>query len=576
MKQETALDILKTGKSVFLTGSAGTGKTHLLNQYIKYLKERKVNPSVVAPTGIAASHLKGSTVHSFFGLGIREKIDDFFLDSILQRKYLNDRFSKLKVLIIDEVSMVSPDVFSSMDKILRAFKFTNEPFGGIQIILSGDFFQLPPVSSNMLGKKFAWQTSVWRELNLKTCYLQKNFRQGNNDLIKVLDNIRSGEISEEAYEIFKSRQNKELDINFRPTKLYTHNIDVDRINNQELEKLDGGLRVFVQKSSGQKKNVEKIFKSSLVLEEVKLKKNAVVLFIKNNYEKGYVNGTTGVVVDFDRDSGMPIIEIFSGRKILTALEDWSIEDDEGNVIAKVSQVPLRLAWAITVHKSQGMTLDAAEVDLSKTFQPGQGYVALSRVRGIEGLRLVGMNDMALKVSPIILQINQRMEEASKKSEMEIKKFSLKKIIELSNIFIKKIGGVIDKKEIWKERKKIKKEKDSDDKNFVSEKIPSWKKTRELVNELKSISEIADKRCVSPDTIFRHFNLIKANEPEFSFEKFKPDKGVFEMVCEEVQSLRKENKKKDFIESGELKLKSIFDALDREVSYDDIKISLLFL
>jgi DNA replication protein DnaC len=155
MKQETALEILKTGKSIFLTGSAGTGKTYLLNQYIEYLKERKINPSVVAPTGIAASHLNGSTIHSFFGLGIRDFVDDYFLDSLLQKKYLNERFSKLKILIIDEVSMISPEIFSAMDKILKAFKFTDEAFGGIQIILSGDFFQLPPVSKIRKEKRFA-------------------------------------------------------------------------------------------------------------------------------------------------------------------------------------------------------------------------------------------------------------------------------------------------------------------------------------------------------------------------------------------------------------------------------------
>jgi ATP-dependent DNA helicase PIF1 len=321
MKQETALDILKTGKSIFLTGSAGTGKTYLLNQYIQYLKERKIAPSVVAPTGIAASHLDGSTIHSFFGLGIRDFIDDYFLDSLLQKKYLNDRFSKLKILIIDEVSMISPEIFSAMDKILKSFKFTDEPFGGVQVILSGDFFQLPPVSKIRKEKRFAWQAPAWRDLNLKTCYLEENFRQGEDKLIEILDDIRSGEISEQSYDIFKSRYQKDLDINFRPTKLYTHNIDVDRINNKELESLEGGLRIFEYTSSGTKKNIDKIFKSSLLLENMRLKKDAVVLFIKNNYEKGYINGTTGVVVDFDEEDGLPIVEIFSGRRIKASPED---------------------------------------------------------------------------------------------------------------------------------------------------------------------------------------------------------------------------------------------------------------
>ncbi|MDQ7046887.1 MAG: AAA family ATPase [Sulfurovum sp.] len=157
MKQKTALDILKSGKNVFITGSAGTGKTYLLNLYTQYLKERRVYPTIVAPTGIAASHLGGQTIHSFFSLGIRDSIDEGYVDFLLDKKYLKSRFSKLKLLIIDEVSMISPEIFSSMDLILRGFKGTDAPFGGVQVVISGDFFQLPPVSKVPKDKRFAWR-----------------------------------------------------------------------------------------------------------------------------------------------------------------------------------------------------------------------------------------------------------------------------------------------------------------------------------------------------------------------------------------------------------------------------------
>jgi len=145
MKQSIALNILKTGKNVFITGSAGTGKTYLLHQYINYLKERRVYPTIVAPTGIAASHLRGQTIHSYFALGIRESIDEGYVEFLKEKQYLKRRFSKLDLLIIDEISMVSPELFSSMDLILRGFKESDAPFGGIQVVISGDFFQLPPV-----------------------------------------------------------------------------------------------------------------------------------------------------------------------------------------------------------------------------------------------------------------------------------------------------------------------------------------------------------------------------------------------------------------------------------------------
>jgi ATP-dependent exoDNAse (exonuclease V) alpha subunit len=314
MKQQTALDILKSGKNVFITGSAGTGKTYLLNLYTQYLKERRVYPTIVAPTGIAASHLGGQTIHSFFALGIRDSIDEGYVDFLLDKKYLKTRFSKLKLLIIDEVSMISPEIFSSMDLILRGFKGTDAPFGGVQVVISGDFFQLPPVSKVPKEKRFAWQSPAWKALDLHTCYLEEKFRQDDDRLIQVLDDIRSGEISASSEELLASRHEKELST-ATPTKLYTHNVDVDRINKDELDKLEGEPKLFVCEHKGSEKNIEKIFKSSLVLEELALKKGAVVIFIKNNAEAGYVNGTTGTVLSFSPIDNMPIVRTTEGKKI---------------------------------------------------------------------------------------------------------------------------------------------------------------------------------------------------------------------------------------------------------------------
>jgi len=173
----------------------------------------------------------------------------------------------------------------------------------------------------------------------------------------------------------------------------------------------------------------------LVLEEITLKKDAVVMFIKNNYDLGYVNGTTGVVVDFDRETGFPIVKTSSGSIIKLVIEDWSMENESGDVVAKVSQIPLKLAWAITIHKSQGMTLDSAEIDLSKTFEVGQGYVALSRIKNIDGLRLMGLNDKALTVDPLILHIDNRIKVASKKASDEISAVSAENLQEIFKAYI---------------------------------------------------------------------------------------------------------------------------------------------
>ena len=567
--QNTALNILKTGNNVFITGSAGTGKTYLLNQYTFYLKSRKIIPTIVAPTGIAASHLQGQTIHSFFSLGIRSEIDDYYIESLLEKKYLQTRFSKLKVLIVDEISMVSPEMFLAMDKILRAFKKNNTPFGGVQTILSGDFFQLPPISRIPKDKRFAWQSPSWKELELKTCYLQEKFRQDDNVLISILDEIRSGDVSSYSYDILNSRHHKELDIDFTPTKLYTHNIDVDRINNDELNKINQPTKSFIYKSEGTAKNIQMIFKSSLVLEEISLKKDAVVMFIKNNHELGFVNGTTGVVVDFDKETGLPIVKTSYGSLIKCALEDWSIENDSGNVVAKVSQVPLKLAWAITIHKSQGMTLDSAEIDLSKTFEVGQGYVALSRIKNIDGLRLMGLNDKALSVDPLILHIDDRIKAASLKANNEISAVSEQNLKEIFDAYILSIDGILDAVQIKAQEKILKSEK----KIVSNNPMPTHLQTKELIQSSNSIDDLALKRGMSKGTIIKHLSVLKEQDLDIDLSKFMPEEKIIQLVKDAVLSIKERNAQDDFSEDGSPRLKPIFELLDSKIGYDDIRIVL---
>ncbi len=572
MKQTTALNILKSGKNVFITGSAGTGKTYLLNLYTKYLKERRVYPTIVAPTGIAASHLGGQTIHSFFALGIRESIDEGYVEFLMEKKYLKTRFSKLKLLIIDEVSMVSPELFSAMDLVLRAFKGRDAPFGGVQVVISGDFFQLPPVSKEAKEKRFAWQSAAWKALELQTCYLQEKFRQDDSRLIQILDDIRVGKISESSEKLLAERHEKELTSHFTPTKLYTHNVDVDRINLAELEKLQGEVKLFVYESKGSQKNIEKIFKSSLVLEELALKKGAVVIFIKNNIEEGYVNGTTGTVESFSPIDNMPIVRTTEGKKIKLDLEDWSLENESGTVTATVSQVPLRLAWAITIHKSQGMTLDAAEIDLSKTFETGQGYVALSRIRNIEGLRLMGLNTMALRVDPLILHVDDRIKQASAKAADTIESMSKEGMEKLFDSHISALGGIVSKEKIEEEKKNIKEGKPSHS-AYVT---PTHTKTKNLIKKSDTLMKLAQNRGLSKGTVIQHLVLIKDEDPQFDLDKYKPDGALIERVENAVLKLETKKMKENFTEEGKLKLKSIFDALEGEVSYDDIKVCMLFV
>ncbi len=567
--QSTTLNILKTGQNVFLTGSAGTGKTYVLNEYILYLKSRKINPTIVAPTGIAASHLQGQTIHSYFALGIRSDIDEYFVQKLLEKKYLQTRFKKLKILIIDEISMVSPQIFSAMNMILQSFKKSREPFGGVQVVLSGDFFQLPPISKSYQEKRFAWQDPTWKELDLQTCYLEKKFRQDDDSLIFILDEIRSGSISSKSYELLNSRLNQDLNIDFTPTKLYTHNLDVDRINNQELNKLSSQPFLYEYKSEGAKTNIEKIFKSSLVQEQLTLKKDAVVMFIKNNPEKYYINGTTGVVIDFSKEN-LPIVRLSSGYVVKVEYEDWTIENENGKIVSKLSQIPLKLAWAITIHKSQGMTLDAAQIDLTNTFEVGQGYVALSRIKSINGLQLIGFNETALSVDPLILQIDPRIKQASQKAKDKISILTNDILEEKFKNYIQKLGGTIDVEEIEQSKEKLLAKKEL----IIEPSIPTHIKTKNLIPTCDTLEELAKNREVSIGTIISHLSILKKDDEKIDISKYLPNLQTINLINEAVIKIKQQDNKDDFSEDGKIRLKPIFTELNGEVTYDTIKLVLL--
>ncbi len=437
MKQETALDILKMGYNVYLTGPAGSGKTYLLDQYIKYLKKNKIGVAVTASTGFAATHLKGRTIHSWSGMGIKNELSKKDLGKFKRNFNLRRRMAKTKVLIIDEISMLHAYQLDIVDQICRLLKDTHFPFGGLQVVLSGDFFQLPPVSRGEDKKNnFILKSDAWDKSSFKICYLDKIYRQKNNQLTTILNEIREGNISNKSFELIISREDCEIEGIKEPTKLFTHNVNVDDLNQSELEKLKAKPFVYEMQSRGNEKLIENLKSGCLTPEELTLKREALVMFVKNNFSKGYANGTVGEVVSFNRDK-MPIVKIKSGKKIIADRETWTIEEN-GKVIASVKQVPLRLAWAITVHKSQGMSLDAVEIDLSKSFSFGMGYVALSRACSLEGIKLLGINDLALKVNPLIIKVDKLLQLLSRNTEKKFENMGKLRKWSAKNNFLKKI------------------------------------------------------------------------------------------------------------------------------------------
>jgi ATP-dependent DNA helicase PIF1 len=410
MLQENALDILKSGKNVFLTGPAGSGKTYVLNKFIDYLREEDISYATTASTGIASTHLNGTTVHSWSGIGIKNTLNELDIAKFKSNKHLVHNYRTTDVLIIDEISMLHAYQINMIDIIAKRILESELPFGGIQVVVCGDFFQLPPVPDDRIQKvRYAYETGSWKNADFNVCYLSEQHRQVNDPLIDILNSIRSDSVSEKTLELLETRFNKPVSNEDKLTKLYTHNVNVDEINNKELKKIDEETHSFSMYSSGNEYAVEALKKRCLAKEVLHLKVGAKVMFIKNDRQGRYVNGTQGVVIGF-APSGLPIVKTNNGE-IPAYTEEWKFEKDD-KVVAAITQIPLVLAWAITIHKSQGMTLDSAEIDLSGAFELGMGYVALSRVRGLDGLNIIGMNDIALRVSPKILLQDKIFKEES--------------------------------------------------------------------------------------------------------------------------------------------------------------------
>lgn len=439
MTQEQALDILKTGRNVFLTGAAGSGKTYVLNQYIAYLRSRGVGVAITASTGIAATHIGGTTIHSWCGMGIADDLSEAQIKSLEDNRRLVNRITGAAVLIIDEISMLDGARLHLIHKITKHIRSSFEPFGGLQVIVCGDFFQLPPVSVSEKERQFAFEGRGWEMLNPTICYLSEQHRQSDKEYLDVLTSIRSGVPNSKTIEVLQNRLNASI-TDIMPARLFSHNFNVDAFNEKQLAKVPGEVKKFGMSSRGNEKLAEALVKSCLAPSELSLKVGAAVMFVKNNFEEGVVNGTLGTVIGFD-DSGSPQVKTKNGVVVANP-DSWAIEDDAGKVIAEITQVPLRLAWAMTIHKSQGMSMDAAEIDLSGAFEPGMGYVALSRVRSLSGLRLLGLNETALMVHDRVVEFDRLLEELSDKHWGEFEVLAPNERQMHHDSFIHKSGGRI--------------------------------------------------------------------------------------------------------------------------------------
>jgi ATP-dependent exoDNAse (exonuclease V) alpha subunit len=416
MEQSLALEVMLSGESVLLTGPAGSGKTYALNEFIRYAKKSGKHVSVTATTGLAATHLNGSTIHSWSGMAIHDELPPKFFDHLSKAR--RETIEKTDVLIIDEVSMLHDYRLDMVNEIAKKVRGSDAPFGGIQVILCGDFFQLPPVNRHD-GREggFVVNSAAWTELDPSICYLSEQHRQDDDAFLEILNALRAGDIRRRHAEQLLERVGVELPSNNAVTELYVTNMNVDTINSSRLAGIEGDEHIYTMETTGSQNYIETLKRSCLALETLVLKQGALVMCVRNSPDKKYANGSLGVVVGFEPLLGYPIVKLRSGKEITIGLETWELRDGDKKR-AGLTQIPLRLAWAITVHKSQGMTLDAARIDLRKAFVEGMGYVALSRVKRLGSLSLLGLNNMALKVSRDALEIDELLRVRAKQDAIK--------------------------------------------------------------------------------------------------------------------------------------------------------------
>ena len=553
MTQERALDILKTGANVFLTGEPGAGKTYVINKYVAWLEAAGLNVAVTASTGIAATHIGGMTIHSWSGIGIKDMLSPQDLDQIASRERIVKRAKSAQVLVIDEISMLDGKVLDMVDQVLRTVRQSTEAFGGIQVVCIGDFFQLPPVTRQGDMMRYAYESNAWLNMKPLICYITEQYRQEDEMLLGLLGSIRRNEIEEEHYTLLEEQKEIAYE-QIEPTRLYTHNADVDAVNNQKLAELPGKEYSFQMSGKGRKPLIEGLVKNCLSPELLVLKEDAMVMCTKNNFEAGYVNGTLGRVVSFE--GGYPVIETTAGREIAIKPASWELAEDK-KILASIEQLPLRLAWAITVHKSQGMSLDAAEIDLSKAFVYGQGYVALSRVRSLEGMKIMGMHPNALQVDPKIVAQDVRFHKESTAAEDAFIAMEDSEVRDMHERFVVAHGGTVPQDdEVGLVRSGVERVQAES----------TYALTKSLLLKGESVKQIADARNLTETTVWTHIEKLVADD-----ELMAPDIKHLEPVDVDWTEAR------DVLdavmeECGTEKLKPIYEGAGEKYDYTLVRLA----
>lgn len=402
-EQQKALELLQSGENVFLTGGAGSGKSFVVRHFMKDLSAKEF--PILASTGAAAVLIGGRTFHSFFGLGIMDGGPKATLDRASRDGKVMRRIANVEGVIIDEVSMIPAAALEVAEELARIARDSSLPWGGMRIIVVGDFAQLPPVTRNNEKRDWTFLSPVWERSGFQNAMLTHNHRTHEKEFLDVLSDVRSGKVSQTVKNFLEAKM-RDHDEDDDATRLFPRRDQSDGFNQTQLARIPKKEERIDSIYFGLEKHIEILKKTAPIGPQLILKEGASVMFIQNDPQKRWVNGTRGTVVDIAPDK--IIVEKYRGREVSVDKSQLSMQDAEGNIVASVLNFPLVLAYATTIHKSQGATLDDLWVDLTRLWEPGHAYVALSRLTTGNGLKLLGWSPRSFIADPAVMKYYQTL------------------------------------------------------------------------------------------------------------------------------------------------------------------------
>ncbi len=530
--QSKAMHLLQGEENIFLTGAAGTGKSFLLQQFLRD-KPKNTHP-ILASTGTAALLINGRTFHSFFGLGILEGGKEATVARVLRIGRSASRIRAAECIVIDEISMLSGETLATAEEIARHAREDASPWGGLRVIVVGDFAQLPPVQEQGYECDWAFNHPVWQTTNFQSIYLQTPIRTTESLLLSVLNSVRAGYVSEEVRAFLDSRSYPG-DAQFEGTRLFPRRVAADVYNHRRLETIHDTLHEFETEYKGDARSIEQLKKQSPIPEVLALKVGALVMLRKNDiaFPYKYVNGSLGTITSIG--DGQLRVHLFSGSMVTLEHETFSLLDGNGKERASAINFPVTLAWATTIHKAQGASIDRLLVNISSLWVSGHAYVALSRATSAEGLFVENWEPQSIFIDPLVQQFYEYVQEEWQKRAVSLP----------------------DTAPDLPHAPVVKQKKDK--------KIANYKQTEHLIREKRSLGEIAEILGWKESTILVHIEKLLLEEVQsLDIHYLRPPADIFEAIS------------RSFDEHGVEYLKPVYDELDGKYSYEELRLVRLFL